>query len=81
MDFRVLIFTLGISIVTGIVFGLAPALRASRADLSTTLKSGGRGARAGGLSVRHDKLRAVLVIGELAVSLTLLFGAMRQFRE
>lgn len=75
MDFRVLAFTFGISILTGVVFGLAPALRASRVDLNSTLKAGGRSARSGGLSVRHDKLRGVLVIAELAVSLTLLVGA------
>jgi len=75
MDFRVLAFTLGISILTGIVFGLAPALRTSRVDLNSTLKSGGRSSNSGGLSVKYDKLRGVLVIAELAVSLTLLAGA------
>jgi predicted permease len=75
MDLRVLAFTLAISILTGIVFGLAPALRSSRVDLISTLKSGGRSSNGGGLSVRRDKLRGVLVIAELAVSLTLLAGA------
>ena len=75
MDFRVLAFTLAISILTGIVFGLAPAFRASRVDLNAALKAGGRGARSGGLNVRRDKLRGALVIAELAVSLTLLTGA------
>ena len=75
MDLRVLAFTLAISILTGIVFGLAPALRTSRVDLISTLKAGGRGLNGGGLSVRRDKLRGVLVIAELAVSLTLLAGA------
>ncbi|MGA2536562.1 MAG: ABC transporter permease [Terracidiphilus sp.] len=75
MDFRVLIFTIAISILTGIVFGLAPALRASRSDLNAALKAGGRGARSGGLTVKRDKLRGALVIAELAVSLTLLTGA------
>jgi predicted permease len=76
MDYRVLAFTLGISILTGIVFGLAPALRASRVDLNSALKAGGKSSRSGGgLSVRHDKLRGALVIAELAVSLTLLAGA------
>jgi predicted permease len=75
MDFRVLAFTLGISILTGVFFGLAPALRSSRVDLNSTLKSGGRTVHSGGLSVRHDKLRGALVIGELAISLTLLAGA------
>jgi predicted permease len=75
LDFGVLAFTLAISILTGVVFGLAPAFRASRIDLNTVLKAGGRGSRSGGLSVRRDKLRGVLAIAELAVSLTLLTGA------
>ena len=75
MDFRVLAFTLAISILTGIVFGLAPALRASRVDLNSKLKAGGRSSHSGGLKVRRDKLRGALVIAELAVSLTLLAGA------
>jgi predicted permease len=75
MDFRVLAFTLAISLLTGIIFGLAPALRASRVDLNTTLKAGGRTSHSGGLNVKHDKLRGALVIAELALSLTLLAGA------
>jgi predicted permease len=75
MDFGVLAFTLGTSILTGIVFGLAPAFRASRIDLNATLKAGGRSSRSGGLNVRRDKLRGALAIAELAISLTLLTGA------
>jgi predicted permease len=75
MDFRVLGFTFAISIFTGVIFGLAPALRASRVDLTTNLKAGGKGLASGGLSVRHDKLRGALVIAELAISLPLLVGA------
>jgi predicted permease len=75
MDFRVLGFTLAISILTGVVFGLAPALRASRVDLTASLKAGGKGLFSGGLSIRHDKLRGALVIAELAISLPLLVGA------
>jgi predicted permease len=75
MDFRVLGFTFAISILIGIIFGLAPALRASRVELTANLKAGSKGALSGGLSVRHDKLRGALVIAELAISLPLLVGA------
>jgi predicted permease len=75
IDFRVLVFTLGVAILTGIVFGLAPALRASRVNLAASLKAGGKGPLRGGLSVRHDKLRGALVIAELGISLPLLVGA------
>jgi predicted permease len=75
MDFRVLGFTLAISILTGVVFGLAPALRAARVDLTANLKAGGKGSLSGGLSIRHDKVRGALVIAELAISLPLLVGA------
>ncbi len=75
MDFRVFAFTFFISIVTGIIFGLAPALRASRVELTASLKAGARGSLSGGLSLRHDKLRGTLVIVELAISLPLLIGA------
>jgi len=75
MDYRVLGFTLAISILTGVVFGLAPALRASRVDLAENLKAGGKGSLGSGWSIRHDKLRGALVITELAISLPLLVGA------
>ncbi|HEX4322183.1 MAG TPA: ABC transporter permease [Acidobacteriaceae bacterium] len=75
MDFRVLGFTFAIAIVTGILFGLAPALRASQVELTESLKAGGKGSRGGGLSLRHDKFRGALVIAELAISLPLLVGA------
>jgi predicted permease len=75
MDFRVLGFTFAISIFTGVIFGLAPALRASRVNLTASLKAGGKGLASGGLSVRHDKLRGALVIAELAISLPLLVAA------
>jgi len=75
IDPLVLGFTFGIALLTGIVFGLAPALRASRVNLTASLKTGGRGAMTGGLNVRHDKLRGALVIMELAISLPLLAGA------
>jgi predicted permease len=76
IDSTVLIFTLGISVLTGIVFGLVPALRVSRADLNASLKAGGRsGTDGGGLHATRDKLRGLLVTVEIALSLMLLVGA------
>jgi predicted permease len=72
----VLAFTFGVSLVTGILFGLAPAWRAMRVDLNTSLKSGGRsGQTEGGLRVTRHRLRGLLVVSELALSLMLLVGA------
>jgi predicted permease len=75
MDWRVLGFTFAISIVTGIIFGLAPAVRASHVDLTASLKSGSKGSLNGGLSLRHDRLRGALVVAEFAISLPLLVAA------
>jgi putative ABC transport system permease protein len=76
IDGAVLAFTFGVSIVTGIVFGLAPALRAARIDLNTALKSGGRSAQGdGGFNTSRRRLRSLLVVSELALSLMLLIGA------
>ncbi|HKH49738.1 MAG TPA: ABC transporter permease [Thermoanaerobaculia bacterium] len=72
IDGPVLLFTLGVAVLTGILFGLAPALQAARSDLNATLKEGGRGA---GGSVRRNRLRSGLVVGEVALSLILLVGA------
>jgi predicted permease len=76
IDGRVLAFTFGVSILTGIVFGIVPALRAARVDLNTTLKVGGRSARSeGGIGSSRQGMRRLLVVAELAISLMLLVGA------
>jgi predicted permease len=76
IDGVVLAFTFGISVLTGIVFGLVPATRAVRVDLNTTLKSGGRNTQGdGGFGASRRRLRSALVVSELAFSLVLLVGA------
>jgi predicted permease len=71
IDGWVLLFTLGLSLVTGVIFGLVPALQASNANLSETLKLGGW--RSSGNA--RGRLRSFLVISEVALSLILLIGA------
>jgi putative ABC transport system permease protein len=76
LDGTVLVFTLAVSIGTGILFGLAPALRAAHVDLNTSLKAGGRSAQGeGGLGSSRRRVRSVLVVAEVAISLMLLIGA------
>ena len=72
IDGRVLTFTVLTAILTGVVFGLAPALEGSRPDLTDALKDGARGA---GTSRRSRRLRSALVVAEVALSLVLLIGA------
>jgi putative ABC transport system permease protein len=72
LDWRVLAFTFAAAIVTGILFGLVPALTASHSDLNSTLRESGT--RAGG-GVRHNKARSILVVTEMALALVLLVGA------
>ncbi len=71
LDWRVLGFTLGISLLTGILFGLAPAWRATKLDLTSALKESNR--TGGGIS--RSRLSKVLVIAQVAMSLVLLVGA------
>src|SRR5262249_28862059 len=66
----VLLFTIGLSLLTGIIFGSAPAFLISRSHLSETLKEGGRGSGSGS---RH-RLRSALVVAQMALSLVLLVG-------
>jgi len=72
IDPRILLFTLGISIVTGLIFGLVPALQASRFDLNKSLKDGVRGMTSG---AGQNRLRSLLVVAEVAMALVLLIGA------
>ena len=69
-DTTVLLFTLGISIVSGVIFGIAPALRATKTDLTTALKEKSAAGRTG-----RFNLGSVLVVAQVAVSLILLVGA------
>ena len=79
LDGRILLFTLALTLLTGVLFGLAPALQAGQLDLNEVLKEGGR---SGGTSRRQRRLRDALVIAEVALALVLLVGAgllMRSF--
>ena len=71
IDLRVLAFTFGISLLTGVLFGMIPALQASRPDLNDALKEGSRGSTGG----RSRTLRNVFVVTEVALALILLIGA------
>jgi putative ABC transport system permease protein len=70
VDRSVLAFAIGVSLLTGIVFGLAPALRLTRRRFAGSLLPGGRMLQGG-----QERLRAALVVGEIALALTLLTGA------
>src|ERR1700733_7579802 len=72
MDSRVLGYLIAISIGTGLLFGVAPALRLSKLDVNASLKDGGRGATGGG---RGKHLSSVLVVAEMALAVVLLAGA------
>jgi putative ABC transport system permease protein len=72
MNRTVFLFTLAVSVVTGVLFGLVPALQVSKMDLNEGLKESSRG---GSDSPRRHRVRALLVISEVALSLVLLVGA------
>lgn len=71
MDATVLVFTLAVSVLTGILFGLVPAIQISRHDTAETLKEGGRGGTSG---VARHRVRNALVVAEISLALVLLMG-------
>jgi putative ABC transport system permease protein len=80
MDGRLLLFSLAISVVTGVLFGLVPAIQAARPNLASTIKEGGRGSSSGG----RRRMRSALVVVEVALAFVLLTGAgllLRSFRN
>ena len=72
LDWRVLAFTLAVSLLTGILFGLFPAISASRADLNSSLKES---SNRSGTGFRQSKARSLLVISEVSLALVLLVGS------
>ena len=72
LDSRALGFTVLVSVLTGLIFGLAPALRASAVNLTESLKEGGRGSSEG---FRSNRVRSLLVVSEIALSLVILVSA------
>jgi putative ABC transport system permease protein len=72
VDWRVLLFALAVSVLTGILFGLIPAFAISRTDIVSSLKENNSRS---GTSFRQNKTRSILVITELALALVLLIGA------
>ena len=78
MDWRVFAFTLGASLLTGLLFGFAPALHLSRTDVQDAMKETARGSAGG---TRHTRLRQALIVTEVALSVVLLAGAGLLFRS
>jgi predicted permease len=81
LDMPVLLFTLALALATAVLFGIVPAITASRGDVNDALKEGGRGSSAGGAGARFRKM---LAAAEIAIALVLLIGAgllMRSFQR
>ncbi len=72
LDLNVLLFTLGVAVLTGILFGVAPAIAASRPNLAATLNES---SSRSGMSFRQSKVRSLLVVSEMALALVLVIGA------
>ena len=72
LDWRVMAFTIGVSLLTGLLFGLFPALHTSKPDLVSTLKEA---SSRSGTGLRHTRIRSALVVAEMALALVLLVGA------
>ena len=72
LDWVALLFMTGVSVLTGIIFGIAPALRSSKLKLASTLKEGGRTATGG---TAQNRVRRLLVIAEVSLALVLVIGA------
>jgi putative ABC transport system permease protein len=72
IDGRVLAFTFSVSLLTGLIFGIVPAIQSSKPDLNESLKEGGRGTTGG---IQGARVRSALVVSEIALSLVLLIGA------
>jgi putative ABC transport system permease protein len=78
IDWRVLVFTLGVSMLTGVLFGIFPAIAASRPDLNSTLKES---SNRSGTGFRQSKARSLLVISEISLALVLMVGATLMIRS
>ena len=72
LDWRVLAFTVVVSVLTGVIFGLVPAIHSSKTELTESLKEGTRGS---GEGARRNRVRGLLVVIELAIAVVLLVGA------
>jgi putative ABC transport system permease protein len=77
IDWRVLAFLFGISVLTGVLFGLLPAIRISRLDVNSALKES---SSRSGTGLKHNRVRSLLVVGEVAFAIVLLTGAALMIR-